>query len=88
MVESIHSVSNLRFDMSVALTNYSFIGRWRPRQQRGVCGDFVNLKIGQTSLSKLLIGVVCVCVLIGVSEHAYMSIYVCIVFLKKDFFLK
>uniref|UniRef100_A0A0D9YUF1 Uncharacterized protein n=1 Tax=Oryza glumipatula TaxID=40148 RepID=A0A0D9YUF1_9ORYZ len=34
-------------------------GGRRTRQQRGACGDFVNLKICQPSLSEVLIGVGC-----------------------------
>jgi hypothetical protein len=50
--------------------------------------DFVNLKIKLTQFFRgIHRGRVCVRALIDVSAHAYMSICVCTVFLKKKFML-
>jgi hypothetical protein len=47
--------------------------------------DFVNLKIKTAqSFEGVLRGRVCVRVFIGVSNHTYMNICVCTVFLKKE----
>jgi hypothetical protein len=50
--------------------------------------DFVNLKIKLAqSFGCAQRGRLCVCVFIEVSDHMYMSINICIVFLKKVFVL-
>jgi hypothetical protein len=91
MVAPIHLVSNLKFDMGIIfIVNYSFNDRQRLHQQQDDCGDFVNLKIRQIGLSNVLIGKLrthrgslYMYMFIDLSAHMYMSIHICIVFLKK-----
>jgi hypothetical protein len=67
MVEPAHLDSSPKFGMDVCIyldlsritRRYSFSGTWRARQQRGACGDFVDLKIYRLSPSEVLIGVGC-----------------------------
>jgi hypothetical protein len=77
VVELIHSDSNPRFDMSVAFTaNYSFSERRRPIDSVTLLvTDFVNLKIKPTQSFR---GVHrnMVYILIEVSDHTYINIYV------------
>jgi hypothetical protein len=55
VVELTHTCSNIRFGMCVIfMGNYSFS-----------VGDFMNLKINQSSLLDVFIGVGCMCVFIG-----------------------
>jgi hypothetical protein len=92
VVAPIHLVSNLKFEMGIIfIANYSFNDRQRLHQQQDDCGDFVNLKIRHIDLSNVLIGKLrthrgrlYVYMFIDLSAHMYMSIRICIVFLKKN----
>jgi hypothetical protein len=90
VVEVTHLGSNLIFNMCVVFTaNYSFGERRCPRRQRCILGDRLREYKDQSrvSLSEVLIELGCVCVFIRVDVHTCMSIYVCTVFLKKQYFV-
>jgi hypothetical protein len=73
--------------MDVVFTvNYFFSGIRRPIESETLLvTDFVNLKIKPAqSFGGAHRDRMCVAVFIGVSDHTYMSIYVCTVFLKKS----
>jgi hypothetical protein len=87
VIELTHLDLNSRFDMDVVFTvNYFFSGIRRPIESETLLvTDFVNLKIKPAqSFGGAHRDRMCVAVFIGVSDHTYMSIYVCTVFLKKS----
>jgi hypothetical protein len=86
MMELTHLDSNLRFDMSLhlRLIILSMGGDVPVDSETLLATDFMNLKIKLIqSFKGAHRGRICVHVFIEVSDYTCISIYVCIVFLKK-----